>query len=846
MVLVWVAGCLRLKEMLVRLVIDLQACETDSRDRGIGRYAMSLVQAVAAALGADDELVIAIDMADTRRARDVRAELRRRKVHADVMAYGYPVTPWTDAAPAARKLAGQLRARFYASLHPDVLLISSLFETEERFTTEIDWQLLGDVPAAVIGYDLIPLVFPDRYLPEGQVRTDWYHTRLQDLARFDRVLSISEATKRDLMSFLTIPEDRIAVIGAGFDPVLADAAGDDARLRALGIEQPFVLMVSNRDWRKNTEGALRAFAHLPAKVRDPYDLVLTQVDADVHQALQYEYSNVRDHVRILGRVDDATLALLYRACRVLYFPSYYEGFGLPVLEAMALDAAVLCSNAGALPEVVHDPQALFDPQSRRDGEALLERALVDDAFREQLRRGAREHALTFTWSQVAEKTLAVLRTLTAEARKRRPRQAAGAPAWLDHDRVQLMADAWMDAGVPGGAALENGLRAIERQGAPRRVLVDISEIVRLDARTGVQRVTRNFFVGLARIAQESGRFSVEPICWVDGQVRYARGYARDKLGVACAGPDVLVRVEPSDFVFMLDSSWSSPERFDDLHARAHAAGGEVVWMVYDLIPIRFPETCDPGMPPAFRTWLTHAARTSDGFVCISEATRHDLEAFMDTVVDVGALRPWTRTAYLGCDLDSASAGAQPSGRATTLRQTLGERPYFVALGTVEPRKDYKSILDAFELLWAGDSDTAIVIVGKQGWNVAEFVTRVQQHPAYGQRLFWLQGLGDADVRYLLEHSQGLIQASLSEGFGLPLVEAGSLGVLLIASDIPVFHEVAGAAAAYFPAGDAQALAAAVARVQAEGKAGAGPLAIRPQSWADASLGLAAVLGVAGR
>lgn len=825
----------------MRLVIDLQACETDSRDRGIGRYAMSLVKAIAAALEAGDTLIIAIDMADARRMSDVRAELRAGQVQADVVAYGYPVTPRTDASPAARKLAGQLRARFYASLQPDVLLISSLFETEEMFTTELDWQALDGVPTAVVGYDLIPLVFPDRYLPTGQMRTGWYHARVEDLRRFDLVLSISDATQRDLVAFLGMPEGRIKVIGAGFDAALTATCDDptvaQARLRALGIERPFVLMVSNRDWRKNTEGALRAFAHLPRPLRDAHDLVLTQVDDDVLQSLQYEHSGVRDHVHVLGRVDDATLALLYAECRVLYFPSYYEGFGLPVLEAMALNSAVLCANTGALPEVVHDPQALFDPHARRDGEALLAKALSDDAFREQLRRGARDHALTFTWDRVAQKAVDALRSLAART-PRLPKTRSD-EAWPDDTAIQLMADVWLDAGPTGGRAMENGLRAIARHGR-RRVLVDLSEIVRLDARTGVQRVTRNFFTGLAALAKDSGRFDVEPICWTEGEIRYARSYARDKLGVSCAGPDEPVRVEPSDLAFMLDSSWWSPERFDELHTRVQVAGGEVVWMVHDLIPIRFPQTCDPGMPPAFTAWLAHAIRTSDGFICNSDATRHDLDAFIDEVSTPGVRRPWAQTVYLGCDRDAKMA-THPSERATALLASLGVRSYFVALGTLEPRKDCATIIDAFELLWARGIDTALVIVGKQGWNVAELATRIQQHPEYERRLFWLQGLGDADVRYLLEHSKGLIQASIWEGFGLPLIEAGSQGVPLIASDIAVFHEVAGAAAAYFPVGDAAALADVVAAAGPRGEGNAAPLNVRPRPWRDASANLAHAL-----
>lgn len=826
----------------MRLVVDLQACQTNSRDRGIGRYAMSLVQALASELNEEDELIVAIDMADACRSRDVRNELRHRCVNARVVGYGYPTMQHSDASPSLRELAGQMRSRFYVSLQPDVLLISSLFETGTPHSTELDWTILGNIPTAVVGYDLIPLLFPDRYLPEGYFVTDWYRARLDDLLKFDLILSISEATKQDLVKQLGIPEERIVVIGAGFDEKLVCPYGyaeGDRRLRELGITRPFVLTVGNGDWRKNTLGALNAFAELPNDLRDTHDLVVTQAGEDVDQALEQEHASLRDHVRVLGRVDDPTLALLYRECRVLYFPSHYEGFGLPVLEAMALNAPVISSNAGALPEVVHATGFQFDADSLREGVALLTRILVDEAFREKVRHGAREHALTFTWAKTARKAVEALHGLGMRAARAHGTRAVPR-LWPNQQDVELMANACMDADGSGERALEDGLRAIALRGR-RRVLVDVTEIKRLDAKTGIQRVTRKFLAGLLAIAQESGTFEVEPFCWTEDGVIYARAFARDRLGLPCAGPDTPVRVQPSDLMFMLDSSWWLPERFDELHARVHEAGGEVAWMVYDLIPIRFPETCDPEVLPAFRTWLVHAIHTADGFVCISEATRGDLELFMNGVIDADGRRPWTRSVHLGCDMDPVQGGS-PSEACLAVWRAIGQRPYFMALGTVEPRKDYGTIMDAFELLWAGDVNVALVIVGKQGWNVDALVERITQNPELNQRLFWLRGAGDVDVRHLLDGAAALIQASVWEGFGLPLIEAGSLGIPLLVSDIAVFHEIAGDDATYFPVGDAAALAAAITGFKSSGAVRATQPA-RFRSWNAASNDLVKVLGV---
>jgi len=822
----------------VRLVVDLQACQTDSRDRGIGRYAMSLVQAMAAELGAEDELVVAIDMADAARAHDVRNELRRRCVSARVVCYGYPSVQHSDLSPVVRRLAGQLRARFFASLKPDALLISSFFETGECFSTELAWGGLGGIPRAVVGYDLIPQLFPDKYLLDGFFVTGWYRERLGELQHFDLVLSISDATKRDLIAHLGMPESKITVIGAGFDETLVcpyDPPSGQRRLHELGVDKPFVLMVGNGDWRKNTIGALHAFAALPLSIRSAHDLVLTQAGADVRAGLDGEFSHLRGSVHVLGRVDDVTLALLYRECRVLYFPSHYEGFGLPVLEAMAFDAPVLSSNAGALPEVVHDSRVLFDAESREQGAKLLSRVLQDAQFREEIRCGAREHALGFSWKKTARRAVDALRAL---ANQKKDEQGRLGSSWLDQKDIALMAEVCIETGSPGEQALERGLRAIAR-GGKRRILVDITEIIRLDAKSGIQRVTRNFFAGLATVAGEGGAFEVEPFCWTEKGIQYARKYAREILGVSCTGPDESVQVQPSDLVFMLDSSWWSPERFDDLHTRVRVAGGEVVWMVYDLIPIRFPETCDPNVLPVFATWLAHAVRTSDGFICISEATRSDLESFMDGLISSGSRRPWSRSVHLGCDLDPARP-VSPSETSVKVISEMCGRPYFSALGTLEPRKDYKTVLDAFEQLWSNGSNFALVIIGKLGWNVDVLVERINRHPERNKRLFWIQNASDGDVLQLLQDSAALIQASISEGFGLPLVEAGSLGVPVIASDIAVFREIGGEHTAYFPVGDAEALADVVTLTAARNKKRYVAPA-RHRGWHEASAELAITL-----
>lgn len=825
----------------MRLAIDMQACLTDSRHRGIGRYADNLVAEILRQRQ-DDEVLLALDGADSVRLRQARSRLRHQNMRAQTPVMHYPANAFVDHDALRMEGAARLRGRFYEALGVDAMLHTSYFETRTSYTTAIDWAAEPRPRTAVIAYDVIPLLYPERYLAPDPFLTAWYPRKCEDFKQFDCFLSISQATRSDLIEHLGIAPEKIHVINAGLDPdMLAmaqlDAPVDERILARHGINAPFVLMVGNGDWRKNTLGTIEAFACLPRRLQQKYLLVLTQVGPDVKDALAGPYSHLASRVRVLGRVIDQELATLYRACRVFFFPSLYEGFGLPVLEAMAFGAPVLSAATGSLPEVVHDPRCLFDPNDVGAAATMLQAALEDDAFREVLLSGAQAHAWTYTWQPCAEAALAAIRSLVGVD----PEAPAGpVPGRGDEpDRVAVSQEdvhAWSEligAAPDAGGALERGLATAAARGR-RRILVDVSEVVRLDARSGIQRVVRNYCAGLHALSLD-GQFEVQPICWTEHGIVYASDYAAHHLGMAIdtANAGTQVTVKPNDLLFMLDSSWWSPDRFDVLHSQVAAAGGEVVWMVYDLIPLLVPQTCDPGMPPAFRKWLSHAAATADGFVCISEAVRQELEKFLDGQPPHRVARPWTRAVHLGSDLDPGRSAGEASERIKQVLAGLRDTPWLLAVGTVEPRKDHGTMLAGFELAWERGVDAALVIVGKHGWNVEALAKRLREHPRAGSRLFWLEGVSDADLEQLVGNAAGLVQASIAEGFGLPLVEAGSQGKPLLLSDLPVFREIAGDEATYFPVGDAGALA----DIIAAGVAAGGwrpPSAITTMTWQQSS------------
>jgi glycosyltransferase involved in cell wall biosynthesis len=153
--------------------------------------------------------------------------------------------------------------------------------------------------------------------------------------------------------------------------------------------------------------------------------------------------------------------------------------------------------------------------------------------------------------------------------------------------------------------------------------------------------------------------------------------------------------------------------------------------------------------------------------------------------------------HLGADLYNYSPSKGLPADAEQALLTFSQRPTFLMVGTLEPRKGYRQILDAFTLLWRENENVNLLIVGKIGWNIHDVADIISKHPELNKRLFWLKGISDEYLEKIYAASTCLIAASEGEGFGLPIIESAQHGIPVMLRDIPVFREVAGDAAFYF-------------------------------------------------
>lgn len=796
----------------MRIVIDMQGAQTESRFRGIGRYTMEFTQAVVRNRG-EHEIILVLSGLFPNTIGPIRAAFEGLLPQENIRVWYAPGPVKEEQAgnDTRREVAELIREAFIANLNPDVVHICSLFEGYVDDAVTSIGRFDNQTFVSVTLHDLIPLLSPEQYLNSNERYAAYYYRKLESLKKSSLFVAISESSKHEVISCLKESEEKIVNASEGVDKKFHYLfISEDSRKniqRKFEITKPFVMYSGGCDERKNLPRLIDAWSKLPREIRDRNQLVFAgrMPEGNVSQLNQYANdSGLFTHELIFtDYITDEELVQLYNLCKLFVFPSWHEGFGLPVLEAMACGAPVIGANTTSLPEVIGLDDALFDPFDVASITQRMQLALTDENFRKTLIQHAEQQVKKFSWDKTATIAISSWEKIIAEKKGYVVSEQIEARHQVLINQIAntIKADESLNL-----VKIAKHLAHNEGAGTQRQLLVDVSELCQNDAATGVQRVVRSYLHHLLLNPPEN--FTVYPVYATQTEnYRYASQFlARLKGKDPENFEDMPMRWQRGDIFFGLDMQHHVQLAHSALYDRMRNDGVTVKFLVYDLLPIQLADLFKDDNAKELHEQLMCMIAQQNEAICISKATADVFESWLTTKKIKKNSQLKISWVHMGADLE----GSKPSsGIPIDAKEVLGKlttRPTFLSVSTLEPRKAQEQILDAVEKLWAEGVDINLVLVGQQGWKVDALVNRINTHPENLKRLFWLKGISDEYLTLVYQNSTCLIAASINEGFGLPLIEAARHKIPVIARDIPVFREVAGDAAFYFSGNTGKELA----------------------------------------
>lgn len=257
----------------------------------------------------------------------------------------------------------------------------------------------------------------------------------------------------------------------------------------------------------------------------------------------------------------------------------------------------------------------------------------------------------------------------------------------------------------------------------------------------------------------------------------------------------VIQFTPDDALLFLDATWSMP--IWDEAKRAKKAGTKIIFVIYDLIPIRFPQFCDVDHREEFIQFIKHSLDYADGYIGISKSVMDDMHAYAKEINHPKADLVAYDYFYLGANFSDETTEEAYTVRDEIVNFFEDETPVFLTVSTIEPRKNHAIILDALEALWEQNKKVKLCFIGKVGWKIQDFMHRVKSHKERSKQFLIIHDATDAELCFAYKNAHSLIFASIAEGFGLPIIEALHYRLPVLASNIEVHREIGGDTIAYF-------------------------------------------------
>lgn len=746
----------------MRIILDLQACQTESKHRGIGRYALNLAQAITRN-AESHEVWLVLSTAFFGSIEGIRARFDGLVPPDRIRVFDVP-TPVAEVNPAnsyRTRVAELIREEFLETLRPDIVLVFSLFEGYIDDAVTSCGLFKSAEHTAVILYDLIPLLNQDVYLPNEHQRI-WYLRKIQSLKAARLLLSISDHTRTEAIQALGLSADRIVNISTGnddfFKPIEMEPIQRANLLERYGITLEFILYVPGGfDARKNFSNLLQAYAQLPQALRISHQLVIASKVSENDRAhieqLAHAAGLQTGEVILTGYVPDSDLIGLYNIAKLFIFPSWHEGFGMPALEAMACGTPTIGSSCTSLPEVIGRKDAIFDPYFPDDMALLMSRALTDDAWRRELREHSLNQSAKFSWDNTACKAIAALENIITKTTRSDS---------VSRPKVRSYGSLY------------------------RRLLSKIAEL------TEEYHLTDDELICISRSVAANERavadFSWSPplplsLTWrIEGPFDSSYSLALVNREIARAlkllGHTVLLHSTegPGDFPPNQDFLNSNPDIAEMFYVNQKKALDETDVVSRLLYPPRVHDMVgrlnllhsyaweESAFP---REWVEAFNRNLQGITCLSAHVEKIL-------IDNGVVVPLT--------ISGSGVDHWHRINADPMFRVQGRSYRFLHVSSCFPRKGVDVLLEAYGMAFKSSDEVSLVIktfrnphndVRKQ---VESWVSKDKSYPDV---VLIEDDLPDEQLKALYQSCHCLVAPSRAEGFGLPIAEAMLSGLPVV-------------------------------------------------------------------
>jgi len=640
---------------------------------------------------------------------------------------------------------------------------------------------LGSVKLIATAYDLIPLVFEDQYLKHDPEWEDEYKRRLAWLSRHvDHFLALSECTKNDYARYLELPKDKIAVVSGGIAEYFRKAPKQDliAKVRSrMRFEGPVILYVGSLDPRKNPEGLLETVRKVSELYQGDFRLVIVGIAADEEVEKIRELAirhNVQDKVIMTGYVQPDELNALQHISRVLLFPSLYEGFGLPVLEAMAAGLPVVCSNRSSLTEVAGEAAILCDPIDTDAMAKEVVRLLTNNQYHKRYSELGLERARHYSWARVAQRMRQAISAML---------RGQSTPA-LSHNNLPPA----MRGGTKGGAdnldSSDNRRDLVQKKLASDPIRLTY-EAPMLDI-SGYACMARNLILGLDDMSVDVRAKSM----WFSGM------YDADivKQGANASLDSIKLKLDTGETVeYRTQVDPETVRRVLKLTQKPAQTGPESIYVLHHIPAGMGYDNCLQGK----RTNPDHGH-----YVCSTMFETHSIPGdWVDALTRMDEV--WVPSHF---NQETFGRGGVPEDRIHLLPlgidpakydpETVGKYPIpgmrkcnFLSIFQWTKRKGWDVLLRAYLQAFHRDDDVSLVIrsyYGKSG-RVDALIDQYVKHLGYDRDqippiIVIGHRVPDSQMPALYNSCTAFVLPSRGEGWGIPYMESMALGKPVIATN----------------------------------------------------------------